>query len=65
MKRSYFGSDGLLARMVVSMPDLAIDVLNKCVKTGGADSNIVETTYDFFALQTTEGISLFFVFMFG
>ncbi len=54
MKKSYLGPDGLLASMVISMPNVAIDVLNKCEKR-----NSYEAKYDFFALQTlqtTEGI---------
>jgi predicted GTPase len=51
MEKSCFGPDGLLARMVRSMPNVAIDVLNKC-----EEKKEFEAGYDFFALQTVEGI---------
>ena len=60
MKKSYLGPDGLLASMVISMPNVATDVLNKCEKR-----NSYEAKYDFFALQTlqtTEGIFKAFIF---
>ncbi|CAB4020012.1 transient receptor potential cation channel subfamily A member 1-like, partial [Paramuricea clavata] len=47
MEKSAFSPDGLLAMMVKSMPNVAIDVLNKCEKK---EKN--KTEYDFFALQT-------------
>jgi hypothetical protein len=53
MEKSHFSPDGLLAMMVKSMPDVAIDVLNKCEKK---ENN--KTEYDFFALQTKGGIIL-------
>ena len=52
MEGSYFGPDGLLAKMVEFMPKVAIYVLNKCEK-----KNDCETTYDFFALQTSSETS--------
>ncbi|XP_028402640.1 transient receptor potential cation channel subfamily A member 1-like [Dendronephthya gigantea] len=48
MKKSWVGPDGLLAKMVVTMPEVAIEFLNECVKTR-ADGT---SEYDFFALQT-------------
>ena len=48
MKKSFFGADGLLGKMVISMPSVAIEVLNKCAR-----EKAHEIKYDFFALQTT------------
>lgn len=48
MEKSKFGADGLLGKMVISMPNVAIDVLNKCEERVNG-----QTKYDFFALQTT------------
>ena len=53
MEKSYFSPDRLLAMMVIKMPNVAIDVLNKCEEKGKN-----ETAYDFFALQTRGGIIL-------
>ena len=53
MEKSCFSPDGLLAKMVKSMPNVAMDVLNKCEKK---ENN--KTEYDFFALQTKGGIIL-------
>ena len=59
MKKSSFGADGLLARMVVFMPNVALEVLNKCQSTiyrAKKNSTSYEAVkYDFFALQTTKG----------
>ena len=48
MEKSKFGADGLLGKMVISMPNVAIDVLNKCEERENE-----QTKYNFFALQTT------------
>ncbi len=50
MEKSCFGSDGLLASMVISMPNVAIEVLDKCEERRNGEGR-----YDFFALQTKEG----------
>ena len=52
MKKSFFGADGLLGKMVVSMPSVAIEVLNKCARET-KKAHEIELEYDFFALQTT------------
>ena len=53
MEKSCFGSDGLLASMVKSMPNVAIEVLDKCEERRNGRER-----YDFFALQTKEGDSI-------
>lgn len=48
MEKSFLGADGLLGKMIISMPSMAIEVLDKC-----ETKKIYETEYNFFALQTT------------
>ena len=50
MEKSCYGADGLLAKMVESMPHAALEVLKKCEEPSSGGKK-----YDFFALQTTEG----------
>ena len=67
MEKSSFSPDGLLAKMVEKMPNVAIDVLNKCLnkceskkeendEENDGENDLIE--YDFFALQTRGGIIL-------
>ena len=57
MEKSCFAPDGLLAKMVKSMPNVAIDVLNKC-EIKKEVNGVIIIEYDFFALQTRGGIIL-------
>lgn len=54
MEKSWVGPDGLLAKMVITMPEVATELLDKCVKRH--DDKI---EYDFFALQPTKGMTLY------
>ena len=52
MEGASVGADGMLAMMVTNLPELAIEVLTKCVTEIGDHG---EKRFDFFALQTVEG----------